>query len=217
MALYQFLNQLSEHNNRAWFQEHKEDYEKAKAEAEGIFQKVYDQIATLDDLDKLKTFRIYRDVRFSKNKSPYKTNFGCNIPRRQPHNRGSFYIHIEPGQNFVGVGFWMPEKDDLLRIRQAIAYEDELEQILSDGNLKKHFGELLGDGLKTAPKGFDKEHPRMEWIKKKQFYFSKQYSDEEILSENFAKDMAKKYQFLLPFFKYMTEVLTTDANGESII
>lgn len=217
MLMFDFLQQLRDNNNREWFQQHKDAYEAAKTEASQLFQDVYTHISGTDEVLPPKMFRIYRDVRFSKNKEPYKTCLSAAFMRRQPYNRGSFYIHIEPGASFIGAGFWNPEPADVQRIRQALVYEDTLSSILADKNIVKHFGDLQGDALKTAPKGFDKTHPRIDMIRKKQFYLSHSYTDKEVLSGKFSRDVADKYQLLLPFFHYMTDVLITDGNGEYIV
>ena len=135
----------------------------------------------------------------------------------QPHNRGSFYVHLEPGSTFIGGGFWDPNKDDLQRIRQGIEIEDDLELILNEPKLKKEFGGLFGESLKTAPKGFDKEHPRIELIRYKQFLLKKDFDNKAVFQPDFKDQVVEGYKTMEPFFRYMTDVLTTDANGESII
>ncbi|OJU77901.1 MAG: hypothetical protein BGO09_01535 [Bacteroidetes bacterium 47-18] len=215
--MFDFLSQLRDNNNREWFHRHKDAYETAKARAEQLFRDVYTKIAEQDDVLPPKMFRIYRDVRFSKNKEPYKTCLSAAFMRRQPYNRGSFYIHIEPGASFIGAGFWGPVPADVQRIRQALVYEDTLPGILAHKDIVKHFGALQGEELKTAPKGFDKTHPRIGLIRKKQFYLTHPYTDQEVLSAGFSKDVAGKYKMLLPFFHYMTDVLITDGNGEYIV
>jgi len=178
------------------------------------FESVYHILEKKDALDSLKFYRIYRDVRFSKDKTPYKTNFSMYVGRLQPLNRGGYYLQIEPGNSFIGGGFWGPEKEDLLRIRQEIALDDELLQIISEPNFKAYFGDMEGETLKTAPKGFDKEHERIDLLRKKQFLFRKSFSDEEVLAPDFATKAAEGFLKLLPFFEYMSDVLLTNANGE---
>ncbi len=215
--LFQFLNELKKNNNREWFADHKSDYELAKKEADLIFDDVYNEISLIEPLQPLKKYRIYRDIRFSQDKTPYKTHFSAYTGRMQPTNRGGFYIHFENGNCFIGAGFWAPDKDDLLRIRQAIAQSNELEIILKEKKLIQNFGELIGDELKTAPKGFAKDHPQIALLRKKQFLLLKKFKDDAILKADFPLKVAEAYQVLLPFFDYMTEALTTNENGESII
>jgi len=213
-----FLSALKLNNNRDWFIENKELYEKAKNASETFFRDLGEELYKIDDIRFQKMFRIYRDVRFSKDKSPYKTNFGADFIRRQPHNRGSYYVHIEPDNTFVGGGFWNPNKNDLQRIRKAIELEDELEKIIQQMQKQgAEFGHAFGDPpLKTAPKGFDKNHPRINLICYKQFLFKKQINH-KIDFSSFKKQIIEEYRIMLPFFEYMTEVLTTNENGESII
>ncbi len=215
--VFKFLNELKENNDREWFAENKAQFEAAKKDAEQLFKAIQTELMRIDEFSPVKMYRIYRDVRFSSDKSPYKTNFGAVFMRKQPHNRGSFYVQIEPGASFVGGGFWGPNKDDLLRIRKAIEMEDDLANVLENPVLKKNFGGLFGEALKTAPKGFDKEHPRVDLLRYKQFLLKQDFPDSDVLSTDFVQQVVQSYQTMQPFFHYMTDVLTTDENGESIL
>lgn len=213
--VFSFLNDLSGNNNRDWFQENKPVYEKAKQEAQQVFEQIHQQITALDEVGPAKMYRIYNDVRFAKGKPLYKEHFGAIIPRVQPYNRGSFYMHLQPNnQSFVGGGFFAPNADDLLNIRKAIVYEDEIVNITQNKNFIKTFGSIQGDGVKVAPKGFDKEHPRIEFIRLKQWLLMHSFTDEEVMDKNFAQKVAAVYQDAMPFFQYMTQILITDGNGE---
>jgi len=214
-----FLSALTRNNHREWFADNKELYEKAKTQAHDFFKNLGEELNSIDKIRFQKMFRIYRDVRFSKDKSPYKTHFGADFIRHQPYNRGSFYVHLEPNNTFVGGGFWNPNKTDLQRIRKAIEIENDLELILKEATSKGViFGHAFGDPpLKTAPKGFDKQHPRIALICHKQFLLKKDIDYKTVLSPTFVEQIVKEYQIMLPFFYYMTEVLTTNENGESII
>lgn len=212
--VFSFLNEIKSNNNRDWFAEHKTEYEQALKEAKELFEKIYSNIKNEDAIEDLKIYRIYRDVRFSKDKLPYKTHLAASVQRKRPDNRGGFYIHLEPGNSFVGGGFWGPEPQDLLRIRQEISWDDEIVNILEEPKLQDYFGSLEGEELKTAPKGFDKNHERIHLIRKKQFLFSKKFTDEEVKSPHFEKEVLKAYQLLIPFYQFMTSVLTTNGNGE---
>lgn len=214
MSLFDFLNELKKNNNREWFTENKPFFEQAKKEADLIFKSVYEELLMVEELEPLKMFRIYRDVRFSLDKTPYKNHFSAQTGRKKPYFRGGFYIHLEPDNCFIAGGFFGPDKDDLFRIRQSIEYFDELEIILKNKKLINSFGELEGDELKTVPKGFAKDHERIALLRKKQFLFRKQFSDKEIFETDFPNKVAENYKVLLPFFNYMTEVLTTDENGQ---
>ncbi|MFV0171587.1 DUF2461 domain-containing protein [Empedobacter falsenii] len=211
-----FLKQLEKNNNRDWFNTHKNEFDTAKAEADLIFNAIYQELSKKEELEPLKIYRIYRDVRFSNDKTPYKIHFSAQSGRKKPHNRGGYYFHIQPNHNFIGIGFWGPERDDLLRIRKDIEVSDELEKILQSKTLIKEFGEMQGEEVKSAPKGFSKDHERIALLRKKQYLFIKNFTDEEVLAEDFPKKVAKSIQVLQPFLDYMTEVLTTDENGQPL-
>lgn len=211
-----FLKQLEKNNNRDWFNTHKNEFNTAKAEADLIFNAIYQELSKKEELEPLNIYRIYRDVRFSNDKTPYKIHFSAQSGRKKPHNRGGYYFHIQPNHNFIGIGFWGPERDDLLRIRKDIEVSDELEKILQSKTLIKEFGEMQGEEVKSAPKGFSKDHERIALLRKKQYLFIKNFTDEEVLAEDFPKKVAKSIQVLQPFLNYMTEVLTTDENGQPL-
>ena len=215
--VYNFLDQLKKNNNREWFHSNKEEFETVKAKVRKIFDRIYDELSLIENLEPLKVYRINRDIRFSLDKTPYKTHFSAFVGRKKPYNRGGFYIHIEPNNCFIGGGFWGPESSDLLRIRKAIDESDELEIILNEKVLKDNFDELYGSELKTAPKGFSKEHERVHLLRKKQYLLIKHFDNNAIFKDNFPEQVAKSFEILLPFYNYMTEVLTTNENGESLI
>lgn len=216
-SVFDFLSALQSNNNREWFAENKELYEDAKNQAYKFYESLANELAKIDEFGKFKMYRIYRDVRFSADKSPYKNHFGAIFMRLQPHNRGSFYVHLEPENSFIGGGFWSPNKEDLQRIRQGIEIEDDFQVLLEEPKLKKEFGGLFGEAVKTAPKGFDKEHPRIDLIRYKQFLLKKDFSDKSVFSPDFKNQVVDGYKTMQPFFMYLTDVLTTDANGESIL
>lgn len=215
--IYNFLNDLKRNNNREWFNENKDRYELAREEANAIFSSISEELKRIDDFSPYKLYRIYRDVRFSKDKTPYKGHFAALFSRRQPNNRGSFYLQLKPGGSMIGGGFWNPNKEDLLSIRKAIVVEDELEVILGDKALQTLLGSMEGEQLKTVPQGFDINHPRIELLRYKQFLFRRPLTDEVVFSTEFKDIVIETYQAMQPFFQYMTEVLTTDENGESLI
>lgn len=213
-----FLKKLSKNNNRDWFNENKPTYLKEHENlidfAENVLSEMreHDQIETLNGKKSL--HRIYRDVRFSKNKDPYKTNWSGSLKRATQQLRGGYYFHIEPGNSFVGGGFWGPNKDDLLKIRKGmITDEDEFRKILSSKEFTSVFGELYGDQLKTAPKGFDKESSAVDLLRFKQHILKHDFTDEEVLSEDFAKKVSDVFKAMRPFFDLMSYILTTDENG----
>ncbi|MFS4473969.1 DUF2461 domain-containing protein [Chryseobacterium sp. T20] len=214
---FEFLTHLKENNNREWFARHKSEYDVIVKENKVFFNQIYTELQEYDNLKGIHIFRIYNDVRFSKNKTPYKTNFGVGYSRSKPMLRGGYYIQLEPGNSFVGGGFWGPEAKDLLRIRKEFEISSsEIEKITSDKTFIQYFGELKGDTVKTAPRGFDKNHPAIDLIRKKQFLVMRKFTDKEVLSDNFQKEVIQTLLAMRPFFDYMSEILTTDMNGEPL-
>ncbi|MBO3098123.1 DUF2461 domain-containing protein [Gelidibacter pelagius] len=217
--LLEFLKLLKENNDRDWFNEHKKEFKKLEVDAKGNFNVLFEALKVHDDLDRLKNFRIYRDVRFSKNKAPYKTHFSGSFYRRKPALRGSYYLHIQPNnESFIAVGFWDPSKEDLMRIRKEFEIDDEdIRAIINNKKFKEIWGDLLGEELKTAPRGFDKEHSAIDLIRKKQFLFTKKYTDVQVVSPGFIEDVNTSFKAVRPYLDYMSSVLTTNINGEPLI
>ena len=212
-----FLQKLSENNNRDWFAENKNIFEKEQKIVKHFFNKIRTELGKIDGIERIQIFRIYRDVRFSKNKLPYKNHFSVGFTRTKPTLRGGYYLHIEPGASFIGGGFWEPNKDDLLRIRKELELDaSELREIINQTSFKKYFGTLEGEELKTAPRDFDKMHPNIDLIRKKQFLVVRKFTDKEVLSPNFEDKVLETFKAMRPFFNYMSDVLTTNLNGERI-
>ena len=213
-----FLALLKKNNNRDWFNEHKPAFQVEQTKAKDFYNAVMDGLNTHDEIEKLKIFRIYRDVRFSKDKTPYKPHFAGNFVRGTKRLRGGYYLRIRPGESFLAGGFWEPNKEDLLRIRKEFEMDTtEIREILNNKTFVKHFGKLQGNALKTAPRGFDKEHPDLDLIRMKQFIVTREFADDEVLNPNFIDEVEKSFKAMRPYFDYMSEVLTTDLNGVSLI
>ena len=218
----EFIQTLKKNNNREWFAKHKKRYEE---ERESIINFADELLKLMQSHDQIETpsgkksiFRIYRDVRFSKNKDPYKTHWSGSYKRATKLLRGGYYFHIEPGNSFVGGGFWGPESKDLKKMRFNIAeFESEFRAILAHKDFKKQFGTLRGDQLKTAPKGIDKEHPAIDLLRYKQYLVMREFTDEEVLSPDFVKEVNACFKAMRPFFDFMSEALTTNENGEVIV
>lgn len=214
---FDFLKELSRNNNKPWFVEHKEQFDRVFGDTKSFFKDIYEEMQTQDHLERFHVHRIYRDVRFSKDKTPYKEYFGLHLGRSKPLFRGGYYLNIEPGKSFVGGGFWEPDKNDLLRIRKDIEQDDsEFRSLIQEPKFIAHFGGLSGEELKTAPKGFDKEHPAIDLLRKKQFLVMRSFTDQQVLSEQFKTEVIDTFKTMRPWFDYMSEVLTTDANGVSL-
>lgn len=216
-SIFQFLTQLKENNNREWFAENKKAFQAEEKLAKTFFAAVNADLEKIDSLDKMQVFRIYRDVRFLKDKSPYKNHFSVGFNRAKPLLRGGMYLHIENNASFVGGGFWEPNAADLIRIRKEIEMDaSELRAIIAEESFQKYFKTLEGEELKTAPKGFDKTHPDIDLIRKKQFLLTRSFTNKEVLSANFQSEVIATFKAMRPFFDYMSDVLSTDLNGESI-
>ncbi len=215
---FNFLEDLAQNNNKEWFAEHKSTFKKHEADVKSFYQHLQELLDTHDEIEKMKMFRIYRDVRFSKDKTPYKTHFAGSFSRLGARLRGGYYLHIKPGGSFVATGFWAPNKEDLFRIRKELEMDaSDFRKVINGKNFKSVWGELQGDGVKTAPKGFDKEHPDIDLIKKKQFIFVRNFSDKEVLSQNFINEVNESFKSIRPYFDLMSDILTTNLNGESLL
>ena len=217
-SIFPFLDELRENNNRDWFKANKHKHDEARAHVVQFTQALFECLSDENQLDRQKVFRVYRDVRFSKNKTPYKSHFGIGFHRIKPQFRGGYYLHLEPGAAFIGAGFWGPNKDDLFRVRKEIEMDPEyFEKMSSAKTLTETWGTMKGDQLKTAPKGFDKEHPGIKNLRFKQYIFTKEIPDELLYDKNFEQWMVDHFNAIRPFLDYMGEVLTSDLNGESLL
>ena len=217
--IFTFFKKLENNNNREWFTDHKPEFKSLEVEVKAFYKGVFENLQKHDDVDKIKIFRIYRDVRFSKDKTPYKTHFGGSFGRTKPRLRGGYYVHLAPNnESFIATGFWEPHKDDLLRIRKELELDaDELRNIMANKKFKGVWGDLVGNEVKTAPKGFNKEHKDIDLIRKKQFIFTKKFTDKEVTSPDFLIQVNTAFKTIRPYFDYMSDVLTTDLNGVSLI
>ena len=214
----QFLTQLKKNNNREWFTSHKGAFKALESEVKEFYKELQGQMNTHDTIEKLKMFRIYRDVRFSHDKTPYQSHLAGSFTRAGAKLRGGYYLKIKPQETFIATGFWGPEKNDLLRIRKEFEQEaQEFRKVIDAPALKNIWGDLQGEEVKTAPKGFDKEHPDIDLIKKKQFIFVRNFSDKEVLDPNFINEVDASFKAIRPYFDIMSEILTTDVNGESLL
>lgn len=201
-----FLKQLSKNNNKEWFDVHRKTYENNKAEFEGVVKLVIEKIIQFDNkllgLEAKKClFRINKDVRFSKDKSPYKINMGASIcPGGKKSMIPGYYIHIEPGNSYLAGGCYQPMPEVLATIRQEIDYNSiELKKIIAAKDFKKYFEELSQeDKLKTAPKGYEKTHPEIALLQLKHFIAVHPLKDDEVLHKNFPTHVAKVFKAMYP-------------------
>lgn len=210
--VFPFLKALKSNNNKDWFDINKPKYLNAKEEFESFIDQVIHEIRKFDKkidpslTGKQCTFRIYKDVRFSKDKSPYKTNMGASInPGGKKSLTAGYYVHCEPGDCFIAGGAYMPEADVLQAIRQEIDYNPKsINKILSAAAFKKFFNGLDEiDKLKTAPKGFEKDHPQIELLKHKHFIVSHKLTDKEMADPKTIKKIAEGFKAMQPFLEFI--------------
>ncbi|WP_433764626.1 DUF2461 domain-containing protein [Flavobacterium ginsenosidimutans] len=216
----QFLDDLRKNNNREWFQENKKRYEVFKKDYHQLVNDFLDAMKPLDsslELLEVKncTFRINRDIRFSKDKSPYKAHLGIWMSGgTKGLNRAGYYVHIEKGASFIAGGFYSPEAEDLKKVRKEIAFfYDDLQEILNDKNFKKEFGSLdinENNSLKSMPRGYEKDHPAIEFLKLKSFTATQVYNVSEVMEKDFVKKMSQKLIALKPLNEFINRALDTE-------
>lgn len=216
----QFIQDLKDNNNRDWFQSNQKRYDVFKKDYKDLVANFIDELSKGDEsLKHLEfkhcSFRINRDIRFSKDKSPYKTNLGIWMSSGNKNtNLAGYYVHIEPGASFIAGGVHWPDAADLKKIRREIdGFYEDLEAIVEDKDFKKIYGALDRDennSLKTMPKGFDKEHPAIEFLKLKSITATAKLSDKDISDKNFVANTAKKLLVLKPLVEFINRGLTTE-------
>ena len=210
---FKFLKELKQKNKRDWFLENKPRYEEAKKGFEVFIDALIAEISKFDGsighhTAKECIFRIYRDVRFSKDKSPYKTHMGAHITsaakKSEIHSRAGYYIHIGPGESMLAGGAYLPQGPWIKAIRQEIAYNAaDLKKIISGKNFKEYFGEIEGEKLKKAPKGYEPDHPEIELLKYKSFLASHKCSDSKVTSIEFLNHCVNVFKVLHPFDSFL--------------
>jgi uncharacterized protein (TIGR02453 family) len=196
-----FLKNLNAHNNREWFSSHKADYENARANVEdfllyliSLVEKFDKSVAKLEPGDCM--FRIYRDTRFSRDKTPYKTNFGAVLsPEGNKMSPAGYYMHIEPGSSMAGGGIYHPDPAVLYRVRQKIERDlASFRSIITKKSFVKYFDGINGDKLVNVPRGFARDNPAAEYLKFKDLYSMSPFTDSEVIRADFAKELAKRYR-----------------------
>jgi uncharacterized protein (TIGR02453 family) len=220
--IIQFLKDLKENNYKEWFHENKTRYQAAKKEFEQLIAHAIADIAQFDSSvqslePKHCLFRINRDIRFSKDKSPYKTNFGSFIvPGGKKSGNAGYYIHIEPGNCFLAGGVYSPAPDILKAVRTEI-YEnsEDFKKLLNNPDFKKHFKEIMSqDKLKTAPKGFPKDFEDIDLLKYKHYTVAKNISDDLITTDQFTDEIHETFKALYPFNRFINEGINYQLNIE---
>ena len=209
-----FLEQLKRNNNREWFNSHKDWYEQSRQKVLFLTELIINEIRKFDkDIPitdpKDCLFRIYRDVRFSADKSPYKTHFGSYIAKGgTKSNRAGYYFHIDPDASFIGGGIYMPGPDVLKALRSAIFDQpDTFLDILENPGFKKTYPTVDGEKLKTAPKGFPPDFEHIDILKFKSYAFTREINKSEIIRDDFASMMVEKFQTLYPANRFLNDAL----------
>jgi len=215
-----FLKALKKNNNKPWFDAHRKEYEAARIDFQNFIQLVIGQLQK-SDLTIAGTsardclFRINRDIRFSNDKTPYKSNFGASIKqggRKAPY--AGYYFHLEPGKSFIGGGLWMPESHQLKNVRQEIDYNwDEFQGLLKEKNFKKGYKDLYqgtDQKLSTMPKGYEKGNPAAEYLKLKSFIAETMVADEDLTKATLHKKTVAAFEALQPFLQFINRTIETE-------
>ena len=211
-----FLNNLKKNNNKPWFEKNRKVYEEAKADFAKFIQAVIDQHGKKDTSIKSLVakdclFRINRDVRFSKDKSPYKSNFGASINKggRKAENSAGYYFHLEPGGSFAGGGIWMPMPDELKKVRQEIDYNfADFKKIIGSKKFKSVYGDLSKSAeytLSRVPKGYEPDNPAAEYLKLKSYVAMVKITDADLSSKMLVKKTIAAFEALQPLIEFINE------------
>jgi uncharacterized protein (TIGR02453 family) len=213
---FTFLGKLAKNNNREWFEKNKQTFLGIKSDFEGFVTGLYDLLLVFDESiagqdPKKFVFRIYRDVRFSKDKKPYKKFISAGISSEgKGMGKPGYYLQLEPGnKSILCTGLFAPPPEILAKVRQEIDYNGEsLSKIINEKSFKKHFGEFWNDDkLKTAPKGYAKDHPYVDWLKLKSFVLLHRFTDEEVFDKRFQKKVAEIIKAGKPLNDFLSSAL----------
>lgn len=216
LATIKFLKDLKKNNNKSWFDKNRKVYEAAKADFGGFIQAVIDQHAKKDSsikniLAKDCLFRINRDIRFAKDKSPYKSNFGASINKggRKAMNSAGYYFHLEPGGSFTGGGIYMPMPDELKKVRQEIDYNfADFKKIISAKKFKSVYGDVDKSAeflLSRVPKGYQPDNPAAEYLRLKSYIAMIKISDTDLISKDLVKKTVAAFEALQPLIEFVNE------------
>jgi uncharacterized protein (TIGR02453 family) len=204
---FHFLNQIKLNNNKPWFEKNRSLYERARAEYLGFVTSLVEGIRKIEGIPEKEPVkyiqRIYRDIRFSKDKTPYKTFFSSIIDRGPENRKSPLYIQIQPGKSMMGGGVWDPPPETLKMIRQEIDYNSAgLNKIIHSKEFIKYFGKISGAKLARPPKGYEADNPNIEFLKFKQFFVVRNFDDDLVLSHRMIPEILKSYKAALPFFAF---------------
>lgn len=211
-----FIKDVAENNDRDWFAANKDRYEAAREDVLSFIEELIPLLAatdpafSIDTLAKKCLMRIYRDVRFSKNKDPYKNNFGISFNvKSNGVPSPEYYLHLQPGKSFFGVGFWMPEAPILKKIREEIDYNTtEFLEIIDTEAFTSTFSLSKEDTLKNAPKGYDIDHPQINWLKLKSYIAIYPLTDKDILTAGINDKLKKAFEGIQPFVRFLRNAVS---------
>ena len=218
-SAFTFLKSLKKNNNRDWMQVNKKEYLANEKSLKQFYKAIEYNLNKSDEISKLKVYRINRDLRFSNDKTPYNVHRSVSFSRAGVQRRGGYYLRLEPGNSMMAGGFFSPEPSDLLRIRKEFEMDaTAIREVLNKKDFKKAFGGFNQEyAVKTAPRNFDKNDPNIDLIKLKSYFVVHHFKDTEVFSDNFEEYLTNHFLLLRPYFDYMSEILTTDLNGISLI
>jgi len=209
-----FLSDLKRHNNKAWFEEHRAAYDIARTHFENFVDQLISAYSRVDDLGGITAkdciMRIYRDTRFSKDKSPYKTNMGATIaPGGKKSSSLGYHLHMQPhDETLIAGGLYLPSPEQLARFRMAIDRDaTPFKAITEDKEFKKYFGRPEGEKVKTVPQGYTRDHPEIELLRFKQVVVVHRLSDEMVLSPGFGTHVSRTFTAMKPFLDYLNAIL----------
>lgn len=220
----QFLEALEANNNKDWMDANRAQYQQVRASFLELTTQLLEQMvelepamATLSPKDCI--FRQNRDIRFSANKNPYKTNMAAYFAVGGKKSDGpGYYLHVQPGESFVGGGIYWPAPEILKKIRQEIDYSGaELVAITAQRDFKRHFGEIEGERLKTSPKDYSKDHPHIAWLRLKSFVASRSLSDKELTAPDIVKKVMDSFRLMKPFNDFLAKAADESEGGEGIL
>lgn len=205
-----FLRDLAANNDKAWFDANRDDYQVAKKDMEQFVQQLFDALTPLEpalagQVGKDAIYRIFRDVRFSKDKTPYKNHFGAFFTKGgRKWDGAGYYIHVEPGAIFAGGGLWMPQGPLLRAVRQEIDYSfDEFQKLLKEKSFRKYFTQIDGESLQKPPQGYEPDNPAIEYLKKKSFTVGTKLDDALLTSQKAIPELVKVFTAMHPFVVFL--------------
>ncbi|MBW3521773.1 DUF2461 domain-containing protein [Chryseobacterium sp. NKUCC03_KSP] len=208
--VFDFLKLIEKNNNREWFNDNKDLFLEAQSDLQNFTEELIAEMGKFDEtilkLDaKRSLLRIYRDTRFSKDKTPYKTYFGASLGMGKMNSKAGFYLHVEPGKSFLGSGIYLPDSPILKEIRKEISvFKDDFLKAITDKDFKKHYGELDQEHkLKNVPQGFEKEDPMGEYLKLKSFIGVHNMSNKDLMEKNAVKNISKIFEAAKPLNDFL--------------